>query len=276
MVEEKFTGLRYDGHCRRDYPTYNGCWEQELATTVISTAQSLTVGQIYETAGFYRIWRGFVFFDTSSLEGKTIVKATLRLQLDTDQSVTDFDVVIQNGQPDYPHSPMAKADYLHSLYEGDGGHIHTSEIKAGAGFEIELNAKGISWINKTGITKLCLRSSRDIAKISPIHPPSPAREQIYVSSAEDVHKFYPELVVTYQVEKPPDADGANPPTYTIVEVMTNILSALQDTLYYISSAIADNASVIATVIVLGGLSMVIMKYGTRIFKGVGGFFRGLF
>jgi predicted PurR-regulated permease PerM len=66
------------------------------------------------------------------------------------------------------------------------------------------------------------------------------------------------------------------PPYTLAEVLTNILNALQDILYYVSSAIADNASVIATVVVIGAIAFLVMRYGTRIFRGVTGWLRGLF
>ncbi|MEM1563000.1 MAG: hypothetical protein QXU09_04810 [Thermoproteota archaeon] len=64
--------------------------------------------------------------------------------------------------------------------------------------------------------------------------------------------------------------------YTLAEVLTNILTALQDILYYVSTAIADNASVIATVVIVGAIAFLVMRYGSRIFKGVTGWLRGLF
>jgi len=64
--------------------------------------------------------------------------------------------------------------------------------------------------------------------------------------------------------------------YALADVLTNILNALQDILYYVSQAIADNASVIATVVVIGAIAFLVMRYGTRIFRGVTGWLRGLF
>jgi len=66
------------------------------------------------------------------------------------------------------------------------------------------------------------------------------------------------------------------PTYTLADIMTNILTAIQDVLGEVAKTIAENASVIASVIVLGGLAYVMVRYGSRIFRGVSGFFRGLF
>lgn len=65
-------------------------------------------------------------------------------------------------------------------------------------------------------------------------------------------------------------------SYTLADVLDRVLAALQDALYYIADAIASNASTIATVIVIGGLAYLIMRYGTRIFRGVTGWIRGLF
>jgi cobalamin synthase len=62
--------------------------------------------------------------------------------------------------------------------------------------------------------------------------------------------------------------------YTLADVLTNILTALQDILYYISNAIAENASVIATVVVIGAIAFIVMRYGSRIFRGVTGWLRG--
>jgi cobalamin synthase len=64
--------------------------------------------------------------------------------------------------------------------------------------------------------------------------------------------------------------------YTLADVLTNILTALQDILYHISNAIAENASVIATVVVIGAIAFLVMRYGSRVFRGVTGWLRGFF
>jgi cobalamin synthase len=64
--------------------------------------------------------------------------------------------------------------------------------------------------------------------------------------------------------------------YTLADVLTNILTALQDILYYVANAIAENASVIATVVIIGAIAFLVMRYGSRIFRGVTGWLRGLF
>jgi len=66
------------------------------------------------------------------------------------------------------------------------------------------------------------------------------------------------------------------PTYTLADIMTNILNAIQDILGNVASVLAENASTIASVLVLGGLAFMMVRYGSRIFRGIAGFFRGLF
>ena len=66
------------------------------------------------------------------------------------------------------------------------------------------------------------------------------------------------------------------PTYTLTDVMQNILTAIQDILGEVAKTIAENAASIATIIVVGGLATMMVRYGSKIFRGVSGFFRGLF
>jgi hypothetical protein len=64
--------------------------------------------------------------------------------------------------------------------------------------------------------------------------------------------------------------------YTLADVLTNVLTALQDILYYVSSAIASNAQIIATVVVVGALVYLVWRYGGRVLRGVTGWLRGFF
>jgi len=66
------------------------------------------------------------------------------------------------------------------------------------------------------------------------------------------------------------------PTYSLTDILTNMLNAIQDILGNIAKVVAENASVIATVVVLGGLTYFLATYGTRLFRGIFGWFRGLF
>jgi len=59
-------------------------------------------------------------------------------------------------------------------------------------------------------------------------------------------------------------------TYTLNDVLNAFLTGVQDVLGNIAQAIADNAGVIGTFIVLGALTFAIARYGGRIFRTVTG------
>jgi len=67
---------------------------------------------------------------------------------------------------------------------------------------------------------------------------------------------------------------ATPPS--LADVLSQILSAIQTILYEVATAIANNASTLATVLVLGAIAFVVMRYGSRMFRGIMTWFRGFF
>lgn len=140
--------------------------------------------------------RSFVFFDTSSLpDTAVIMEATLTFYGATPFGglATDFDIVVQNGQPTYPHDPLEAGDFYHDYYSDNGGAINTSgfdfSLKA---HDITLNENGRSWIRKDSTTKFCLRSSRDIDSIEPI-----GDENINFPTRSSSEQYWPKLTVTY-------------------------------------------------------------------------------
>jgi len=163
----------------------------EVHGTVDDTGDSMYFGQQCEAGPRYNIFRCFVFFDTSSLSG-SISAATLSLYGSTDNSATDFDMTVTNGQPTYPHDGLVTSDYDQSHYSGDGGHLTTNGFNTSGYNVITLNATGRGWINLAGTTKLCLRSSRDIASTTPT-----GDEYVYVRTAEKGAGYKPKLIVTY-------------------------------------------------------------------------------
>ena len=156
----------------------------------------LSIGQT-NVSGSYRIYRSAVFFDTSSLPDDVyILAATLSLVGYSDDSDTDFDITVVNGSSLIP--PLALSDYgLLRSQTISGGAFNTSGFMT-AYFDIQLNADGIGWISKTGMTKLGLRSSRDINANADF--PN-AREILSVLSSQfvDGEAYSPKLVVTYYI-----------------------------------------------------------------------------
>ena len=63
---------------------------------------------------------------------------------------------------------------------------------------------------------------------------------------------------------------------SLATILTEILNTLQTVMYEIAHAIYENASVLATAMVLGGVTFVVMRYGSRIFRGFSSWLRGLF
>ncbi|UCF13479.1 MAG: M28 family peptidase [Thermoplasmatales archaeon] len=165
-----------------------------MSGSVLDSATTFVIGQAYGTGEppSYTIWRGFAFFNTSSLTSNTaITNATLSLYKYSDFSATDFDIVVQNGQPTYPHDPLQSGDYYCISYSGNGGSLNTSGFSNGYN---DISLTNYSWINKSGTTKLCLRSSRDINSVAPS-----TSEYVFIRSREyPLKNVGPKLVVEYR------------------------------------------------------------------------------
>jgi len=66
---------------------------------------------------------------------------------------------------------------------------------------------------------------------------------------------------------------STPPS--LAEILTSVLNAIQTILGSVATAIADNAGVIATLVVTGFIAFAVMRFGSRMLRGVTGWFRGL-
>jgi hypothetical protein len=67
---------------------------------------------------------------------------------------------------------------------------------------------------------------------------------------------------------------STPPS--LADILTSVLNAVQTIMYQIATVIADNATVIANVLVLGGLAVGVYAVGRRLVRMISGWFRGLF
>jgi len=148
-----------------DYP--DARWRSEADTIIVGG--HVTIGQRYHpSSGAYEIARGFVIFDTSSIpDDFPIDSAVIRLTIYTKRVGASFDIVVQRGDGTHPHLPIEASDYYLGYYSGDGGRYPAEMAPESGDVVIQLNSQGISWINKTGLTKFCLRSSKDILGIPP-------------------------------------------------------------------------------------------------------------
>jgi PKD repeat protein len=182
-----------DGYIYNFGTNYNTV-QNATSGTVNNNGAYITIGQKKQPsfpASTYYVYRGFVYFNTSALPSNAYLDdATLSLYKKDDYSVMDFDIIVQNGQPTYPHERMESGDYNKNYYSGNGGSLNTSGFTSGYN-AIPLN--NLNWINETGITKLCLRSSRDINGRTPT-----GNELVNVHSNEFLGMCPPKLVINYR------------------------------------------------------------------------------
>jgi len=188
-----FTSLNYDGYCTylssTDYETVHNA---ATADTYDFTGEYLYVGQ----GPTYYVDRSYLYFDTSLLpDNANITSAVLSIYISSDASDADFNVTVQNGQPTYPHMPLQPSDYYYGYYTGNGGSRNTTTISGTGYWNITLNSQGRSWIKTDGVTKLCLRSSRDINSQEPTE-----NEEIVFYALEGGQAYAPKLYVFYEYE----------------------------------------------------------------------------
>ena len=185
--------LSNDGYISSSNTNYNTA-RNASSGTVNSSATYLSIGQkkVSGFPGTYYIYRGFVFFNASALPSNAYLdNAILSLYKKDDYSVTDFLLTIQNGQPTYPHNPLQSTDYNKTHYSGNGGSLNTVNFTTGRN---NITLTNLSWVNKTGLTKLCLRSSRDINGNTPT-----GNEYVNVWSHEAAGiNDWPKLVIIYR------------------------------------------------------------------------------
>ena len=165
------------------------------ANSAQQTTPSLNVGQAL-SYGEYYIHRPALFVNTASVpDTATITASSLWLAgiASADRSDTEFSIQVQSGMPTYPHDPLVVSDFSYTHYSGNGGTFSTTYWATGSTYNLlNLNSTGISWINKTGITKFLLRSSREIAGTIPT-----GYEYVGIQSYEYGIGFQPKMLIAY-------------------------------------------------------------------------------
>jgi 6-phosphogluconolactonase (cycloisomerase 2 family) len=110
----------------------------------------------------FRIWRGFLFFDTSAIpDDATINKVVLKLNGFSDSADADFNLQVQSTTVT---ESLVSSDYDRTLHSGDFGTFGTSSWQLNASNDITLNNFPI---NKTGITGIVIRSQEDTLNSQP-------------------------------------------------------------------------------------------------------------
>jgi hypothetical protein len=193
MVYAKDCG-EYVHYTDADYDTARDAPAGTLESGIdyISIAQALLFGSYY-------IARGYLYFDTSAiLVGSGIADVQLVFTGKENTTDTDFDITVQSGQPTYPTYPaLVAADYDRTKYAGNYGTLGTAGFIVEGENRISLSTDFI--LNQLvcgGLTKICLRSSRDINADAPVMF-TPEGVKIY--SADPTVPAYkrPRLEITY-------------------------------------------------------------------------------
>ena len=167
-----------------------------------TTADSITTGNVGQIGqrgitgeDIHYINRTFLYFDFSSIPANAkITSAILKLFVNDINVDINFDVIIQDGQPDYPSSTLQKSDYNHTLYKNNGGSINTGNMTAMQYNSIPLNSNGRNWINCGEITKFALISSQDRNKTDHTIQYVNVIQIICVTS-----EYRPKLTITYTI-----------------------------------------------------------------------------
>lgn len=187
----EFTSASDDGYLLKDGGDYDTTHDTTNADDVIDGITNFACGQAYDGED-YRIYRAALFFDTSSIpDDAEISEAVLSLYFESAGDPTDSDYVVQQFTG---NQPLQVSDYNAVKYVGDLGSIDSDDVNENAYNNITLNETGIGIINKTGTTKLGLRSSRDIDDVAPGEDDEACAE---IKSSESGSSTEPKLIITY-------------------------------------------------------------------------------
>jgi hypothetical protein len=140
--------------------------------------------------GINSIYRGYLLFNTIVPSTSSLESAKLCLYKNADFSTNDFTLTIQNGQPTYPHNPLQTGDYWKGYYSGNGGGLNTTSFVNGWN---NITLSNLTWVNRNGLTKLALRSNKDISGT----PPS-TNEYVTIFSGNAASQYQPKLIVSYR------------------------------------------------------------------------------
>jgi len=140
--------------------SYSGAHDFPVANISVLNPSWLFIGQLNQS-GFYSVLRDYLFFDTSAIfRGAEIINATLCLYESSGTSYFGtYNLIVQNGQPNYPSNPIQLTDYNKNFYSGNYGNLSTDDMIFGDYNYIPLDK---SIITLGSLTKLCLRSENDV------------------------------------------------------------------------------------------------------------------
>lgn len=187
-----FNSTTSDGELAGQDADYETCHDAADAHHSSSGTHSL-MGQNL-VAGTYSIWRSVLFFWTAAIPATAIIgKASLKIYGEWDRSDTEFLIQVVDGSD--VHDPLVNSDYGALLDEVISFGYRQSSVWITEGYNlIVLNSAGVAAINKLGMTKLAIRSSRDIGEDTPA-----GMEYVSYYNADKGAGYKPILEIEYTV-----------------------------------------------------------------------------
>jgi hypothetical protein len=179
------------------YPLYTTARDMVNAPVVNDVGNTIYV----ENIGVgYKVTKAYLYFDTSVLTGYTVTGASIYVYETptiNSQSADGESIRVQSGMPTYPHTPLVAGDFDQTNYAGDGGSKAISTFADNSYNAIVLNATGYGWINTSGTTKYCLRTTGDINNNAPT-----GINNLAFYSYEQGASYRPYLSVTFTALSP--------------------------------------------------------------------------
>jgi len=166
-----------------------GSWAEDVNTPIYTEA--------FFDGVSYRIMRSFLCFDTSEIPDNALIKS-VTLGLSPTNVMENANVSAQRGT----QADVLTLDDYDSFEGNEYGHS-TSWIPDQYN-AINFNALGISEINETGITKICIREyDHDFFDVA---PQSNVEFGITYCGNEDGEGYQPKLVITYTLPVTPQTE----------------------------------------------------------------------
>jgi hypothetical protein len=139
-----------------------------------SGAQFYAGASLTNSSSLFAIFRGFTLFDTSSLTANAVISSATASVYPTNTYKDDNDAqayiaVVQGTTAS--NTALAVGDYdtcgdaISNPTKGSNN-ILLDNLAAGAYRDFALNATGLTWINKTGVTNLGWREGHDIEDVA--------------------------------------------------------------------------------------------------------------
>jgi hypothetical protein len=160
----------------------------------------MSIGQEWGGSAYY-CYRGFVEFDTSGInDTDSITQVNLRMTCTGDNSTTDFTIRIHK----YDWSSPIGAANREANYDGALDGIYDADWRGTSGMSTNTpyNSQNLdtTWVQKTGITRYTLLSSRDIGAGT---APSGQEKANIASQNNATASYRPYLAVTTEAGDPP-------------------------------------------------------------------------